>query len=273
MPPKPAPRLVTPAEPHYQNRRPITNILLLVVLPLMTLGALTYSLLHPPRAPPAASPPAPIVWEKAPPEPPLPPTPLPSAEERVAAAVALAQTRREKSAPIAPPVVAPTAALHYSEPVSAGEDTLDNYPLANPAWAGILNPSKQSPASGYNAYYLDTAKPRHQQLVRRANVRDIAVEYSWSDFHNIPSEQFAAYWVGRLRVPETGMYQIKGKLNWANVRVMLDRHIILDAKNSLNSKTFRLKKGEYLLEVEYENHWHTTKFHLNIAPVPILRSP
>ncbi|WP_314889284.1 hypothetical protein [Cardiobacterium hominis] len=31
------------------------------------------------------------------------------------------------------------------------------------------------------------------------------------------------------------MYQIKGKLNWANVRVMLDRHIILDAKNSLGA--------------------------------------
>ena len=115
--------------------------------------------------------------------------------------------------------------------------------------------------------------------VQRHGVGGVRADVGKGGFHrfvagvNIPSEQFAAYWVGRLRVPETGMYQIKGKLSWANVRVMLDRHIILDAKNSLNSKTFRLKKGEYLLEVEYENHWHTTKFHLNIVPVPILRSP
>ena len=115
--------------------------------------------------------------------------------------------------------------------------------------------------------------------VQRHGVGGVRADVGKGGFHRfvagvkIPSERFAAYWVGRLRVPETGMYQIKGKLNWANVRVMLDRHIILDAKNSLNSKTFRLKKGEYLLEVEYENHWHSTKFHLNIVPVPILRSP
>ena len=149
-------------------------------------------------------------------------------------------------------------------------------PLAEHNWGDELSPSRQIPAAGYTAYYLNlnTTKPQRKQIVARAHVSEIAVNYGWSDFHNIPSQQFAAYWVGKLRVPAStsGLYHIEGEIGQANVRVMLNRRIILDAKGNLDHQPFRLNTGEYLLEVEYKSRWHTTEFRLDIVPAPILRN-
>lgn len=53
------------------------------------------------------------------------------------------------------------------------------------------NPGNHIPDSGFDAYYFRAAR-----LVATENTRHIAINYSHDQFRDIPSPQFAAYWVG-----------------------------------------------------------------------------
>ena len=296
--PKPAPRLITPAEPHYRPSRLTVTYLALLAVPVVLW--LLYALFRPvPEkiVPPPAeiTAPAPTADTTAPPAstPPAPAETVLSAEERVAAAVAAAKQQA------APPVVPSSASvdlaavLHYSE---ARENPLDYFPRAESTWGDILNPRGIIPANGYAVWYLDTGHsrqpgigddgrprnpqpqgpelipaftPQPQHVVAREKIGSISVDYGWNELHGIPSRQFAAYWVGRIRIPQRSLYSIKNDMGWARVRVILDGYILIDGEKG-KYISLELDSGDHLLEVEYVNAWHTTKFRLDIVPAPIL---
>ena len=140
-------------------------------------------------------------------------------------------------------------------------NTLDQYPKAESTWGDTLNPGGTVPAQGYAAYYINQKNPR--QTIAQENVTSIAMNYAWDKFHGIPSERFGAYWVGRLHVPQKALYYISGDLSWAKMRVLLDKHIIIEGEGNTS---LELDAGDYLLEVEYLNNWHTVGFHFAITP-------
>ncbi|WP_205229553.1 hypothetical protein [Eikenella glucosivorans] len=141
---------------------------------------------------------------------------------------------------------------------------LSNYPLAAHSWGDIFNPQQSVPSHGYFAWYINTNQPK--QVVGRETVNNITINYPFDRFLGIPSEDFGAYWAGRLHVPQRGAYRISADISWAKMRVLLNRHIIAEAENSVKDQTILLEPGNYLLEVEYINNWHTTGFQLAVAP-------
>ncbi|MBE9579706.1 MULTISPECIES: hypothetical protein [Moraxella] len=143
--------------------------------------------------------------------------------------------------------------------------SINDLPLAKNTWRSTLNPAKQIPSTGFDAYYVNTNNPA--VVVHKENVPNIEIDYSYSDFHNIPSESFGAYWIGRIKVPEDGMYELYKRISWANARVMIDGRILTESKDSLKEAPIFLKKGEYVLEVEFANEWHSTNFILALMPV------
>lgn len=172
----------------------------------------------------------------------------------------LNNTTPPQSVPIQP-AISPPVPVQTAQPVQNG---LDNYPLAKKTLGDIANPYNALPSTGFNAYYMNEEQP--SIVVARENVAQVAMNYIYSEFHNIPSEKFLGYWVGKLRVPQDGVYEISANLSWSDVRVLIDKHIIVDASNSFPSQTVYLTKGEYKLEVEYNNNWHTVGFQFNIKP-------
>src|SRR5688500_15384378 len=63
-------------------------------------------------------------------------------------------------------------------------------------WGRRLNPTGAIPDRGFRAIYISRDNPG--QVVFQEHVDSIAIKYAWSDFHQIDSQRFAAYWVGRL---------------------------------------------------------------------------
>ncbi|OAM26741.1 hypothetical protein A7P95_08255 [Eikenella longinqua] len=100
----------------------------------------------------------------------------------------------------------------------------------------------------------------------RETVSSIAINYAYNEFHGIPSPTFGAYWAGRLHIPQRGKYRIATNLSHAELRVLLNRHLVMQAGDQSSDTTILLEPGDYLLEVEYANRWHTTGFQLTVAP-------
>lgn len=169
---------------------------------------------------------------------------------------------------------APPGATNHSAALSTAGSRLAAYPLATRSWGDIYNPGGSIPAHGFAAWYIDTRQP--QQPVATAEEARIALNFAYSDSHDIPSESFAAYWAGKIPVVQKGHYRLKADIGWAQMRVLLDRHIIAESREPNRTKlppALELDAGKHLLEVEYSNHWHTAQFQLALAPdVPVYGS-
>ena len=162
---------------------------------------------------------------------------------------------------------APPGATNHSAALPAAGSRLAAYPLATRSWGDIYNPGGNIPAHGFAAWYIDTRQP--QQPVATAEEARIALNFAYSDSHGIPSESFAAYWAGKIPVVQKGHYRLKADIGWAQMRVLLDRHIIAESREPNRTElppALELDAGEHLLEVEYSNHWHTAQFQLALEP-------
>ena len=105
-------------------------------------------------------------------------------------------------------------------------------------------------------------------MVAREHVGTIKMDYAWSEFKNIPSEDFAAYWTGKIHIRKGGYYRFRIKQSWSDTRILLNRHRIYEGSHDRNSPRVWLDPGQYTLEVEYLNNWHTTKFELRLETAP-----
>ena len=187
-----------------------------------------------------------------------------AADDAVKESLARATTRT-------PPAAAPSG------------ERLADYPQATRSWGDIYNPAGIVPKQGFTAYYLDTRWP--ERVIASEHRGCIAINYSDSSpFLNIQAEHFGAYWVGTLHVPQPGRYRIHTDLGWARARILLDKHIIAERSTLPNCGScsvpptelplLTLDAGDHLLEVEYNNHWHSAAFQLAFTPddTPAYRS-
>lgn len=184
--------------------------------------------------------------------------PVGNSELPIGAVVPLAATEADS---------APPGATNHSAALSTAGSRLAAYPLATRSWGDIYNPGGNIPAHGFAAWYIDTRQP--QQPVATAEEARIALNFAYSDSHGIPSESFAAYWAGKIPVVQKGHYRLKADISWAQMRVLLDRHIIAESREPNHTElppALELDAGEHLLEVEYNNHWHTAQFQLALEP-------
>lgn len=118
---------------------------------------------------------------------------------------------------------------------------------------------------------LELWRKEPQRLIAREHTGAIKIHYSWSEFKNIPSQDFAAYWAGKIQIRRAGYYRFRMTQSWSQVRILLNRHRIYEGGNDLTPRVW-LEPGSYTLEVEYLNNWHTTDFELALETAPAKES-
>jgi hypothetical protein len=158
------------------------------------------------------------------------------------------RTRAAESAPSPPAVVnAPGAA-----------------PLrrANTTWGAALNPSGQASVGVFKVFYINTNNPR--TAIASDYVTDIGISYAYDELHKIPSEEFGAYWVGKLRFDKAQEKTINVSHGVGKSRVILDGQVLHEGARAA-SIPYHFGAGDHVLEVEYVNNWHTTQFRLSVA--------
>lgn len=186
-------------------------------------------------------------------------------------------------------------------------DLLDSYPAVSRTWGDTLHVSPAG--SGFNVAYMtdgdlrrinprinpyapdspgfqehynpdyypsfesaaDFWRKEPQRVIAREHVGTIKAKYSWDNFKNIPSEDFAAYWAGKIQIRRAGYYRFRMKLGWASARILVNRHRIYEGGKDLTPRVW-LEPGSYTLEVEYLNNWHTTDFELALETAPAKES-
>ena len=186
-------------------------------------------------------------------------------------------------------------------------DLLDSYPAVSRTWGDTLHVSPAG--SGFNVAYMtdgdlrrinprinpyapdspgfqehynpdyypsfesaaDFWRKEPQRVIAREHVGTIKAKYSWDNFKNIPSEDFAAYWAGKIQIRQAGYYRFRMKLGWASARILVNRHRIYEGGKDLTPRVW-LEPGSYTLEVEYLNNWHTTDFELALETAPAKES-
>lgn len=136
---------------------------------------------------------------------------------------------------------------------AAGQPPL---PKAESTWGPIFNPAGDAPLDSFKAYYFDTDRPR--TVVAQEQVADVAINYAWDQFHGIKSEQFGAYWVGRMqfKAPQTRLIGV-GQSH-AKTRIVIDGSVVYEGRQDARVP-YEFSKGEHLIEVEHVNNWHTTE--------------
>ena len=230
-----------------------------------------------------------------------------SAEDRVAEAVRRAQQGGNSGSDVGVlKPLANTPADNTADNTAApttildpNSDRLEDYPDVSRTWGDTLHVSPAG--SGFNVAYmtdgdLPSARPYNprdparratpaqrpvttidsalelwrkepQRLIAREHTGAIKIHYSWSEFKNIPSQDFAAYWAGKIQIRRAGYYRFRMTQSWSQVRILLNRHRIYEGGKDLTSRVW-LEPGSYTLEVEYLNNWHTTDFELALETAP-----
>lgn len=151
------------------------------------------------------------------------------------------------------------------DPAPAG---LYEFPQVESSWGAKLNPNNDFPDYGYMGYFFNTNNP--EILVHKEPSSSLGINYAWSDFHNIKSEDFGAYWAGSIVMPEAGEKIISASLSWAKIRIIIDDHLIYEGGSDTEVK-LQLDKGRHTIEVEYINNWHTTDVMVRVQePVQLL---
>ena len=133
------------------------------------------------------------------------------------------------------------------------------------SWGRRLNPTGVIPDRGFRAIYFNRDNPG--QMVFQEDVDSIALKYARADFHQITSERFAAYWLGRLRFDTETTRQFSVSQSWARSRILIDGEIVFDENNRGETFTHTFAPGEHVIEVEYINNWHTVEFKVTIGDV------
>lgn len=145
--------------------------------------------------------------------------------------------------------------------------SLAAYPLASDGWGEQINPNDAVPASDFALFYRDRAAPT--QIVIQENPFKIGFEYYIeSQPYGIPAERLDAYWTGRQHIAAAGYYRLRLNSSHAEVRVLLNKHILADSQSLHNidsAPPFYLEAGDYLLEVEYRSQSEDPHFKLEFV--------
>lgn len=133
------------------------------------------------------------------------------------------------------------------------------------SWGKTLNPAGIIPNEGFKAIYFSRGDAT--SAVFSENTENIAIKYSWNDFHGIASQSFGAYWVGQLSFDSPVRKQISISQSWAKSRIFIDGEVVFDSKKGGSKFIHEFTEGDHIVEVEYANNWHTVEFKVTIQDV------
>lgn len=133
---------------------------------------------------------------------------------------------------------------------------------AKSTWGKTLNPKNKIPKNKFQAFYINTNKPK--EVIASETVAKARINYNGNDFHGIKSEDFGAYWVGIFDFKTTQKMQIQVSQSWSKTRIIVDGMVIYEDGHNLKGLEHTFIKGKHKIEVEYINNWHTTSFMLSI---------
>jgi hypothetical protein len=145
----------------------------------------------------------------------------------------------------------------------------ETFPKAENLWSEWLPIDKDIPLNAYDVYFFDT---NTRKVVKKEdNASSIFIDYSFAEGpgFTLPSENFSAYWVGKFVAESEKHMSLKISHSWSEVRVILDGRIIFKGSESGSTQnvTFKVSKGEHILEIEYKNNWHTTNFSAELITI------
>lgn len=136
-------------------------------------------------------------------------------------------------------------------------------------WSNALA-AEDPPIDAFHAYYLTTDTPgwgKSEPLAKYfaslwSPGRLIAVDkevfaidvHARNEFQGIPAQDFAACWLGKIAISESAMYEIVSDASQAEVRILLDHHMLIHSSRPKGIALVYLDPGIYTLEVEYRNH-------------------
>ena len=102
------------------------------------------------------------------------------------------------------------------------------------------------------------------QLVASEKVERPAINYPWSDFHGIRSEDFRGVWTGTIDVAQSGLIAINADYSWADGKLFIDDVQVPFGR----THTPTLAVGSHAVRVELDNNWHTTGFNMSFTSNP-----
>lgn len=106
-------------------------------------------------------------------------------------------------------------------PVQSDAKRNSDFPVAQPTWAErFVKPSDEIPTNAFKAFYFGGTVPNENP--KTDVVEHPSVNYAWSDFHGIRSEDFAAYWIGDFVFEENEIRDVTVSQSWAETRVVID---------------------------------------------------
>lgn len=114
----------------------------------------------------------------------------------------------------------------------------------------------------FSVVYLDQSK--QNPVVETEIVDRPVMNYAWSDFENIRSEDFAAYYFGSFNFEKTTVKEISVSQSWAETKIYIDEFLVFDGKNNNQTFVYEFTPGTHTIEVEYQNNWHTVGFSVQI---------
>jgi len=171
------------------------------------------------------------------------------------------------------------------------------FSIAKTTWGSHFNPGNLVPDKGFLAFYFDRSRPAEQ--IYPVQVSDINIQYNGADFRGIHSNNFGAYWVGKITLQERQRIEVITDEGWNDFRVIIDGSVVHEhsrgsdpaiasklataqrsthrdsdegtvvlqeavskqyPKSKAGNPLVVLSAGDHLIEIELLNNWHTTEF-------------
>ncbi len=119
---------------------------------------------------------------------------------------------------------------------------------------------KSVPLGSYKVIYFNSKAPN--QIIKESRVAYPAVNYSHDKFpgHKLPSEDFAAYWVGDMVFDREIKKILNFKVSWSEYRLIIDGYEVSKGVKSGAEIPYLFTKGKHRIEIEYLNNYGATDF-------------
>jgi hypothetical protein len=131
-----------------------------------------------------------------------------------------------------------------------------------PTWQPhFVTADSQIPIGKFRGFYFDDKSPN--TVAHSDSVDSIAVDYSWSAFHNINAQNFGGYWIGKLEFTAPTVVSITVSQSNAETKITIDKAMVYQGKAG-KTLLHTFVPGIHLFEVEHVNNWHTMHYSVKI---------
>ena len=145
--------------------------------------------------------------------------------------------------------------------LNVGHYKLTDFEKATNRWVDRFDTSN-IPTDSFRAFYFNSVEPT--KVLKTEVVPKVVINYAWSDGpgFQVDSKNFGGFWIGKINIETPGIYSVVTTQGWSEEHVIIDGFEIPSGTET----KIELDKGEYQVEVEYLNNWHTVDFLMALEP-------